>query len=93
MNSVTLDWLDLTVILSTFAACAVVGWYAGCLMNRFDVVKPIKRVAPIVDVQQIEVTLVDRGRSRWRRTAGAEADRFQGSGNPHQKSVTTLAVR
>jgi hypothetical protein len=63
MNSVTLDWLDLTVILSTFAACAVVGWFAACLMNRFEVVKPMEPVAPIVDVQQIEVTVVDRG---WR---------------------------
>ena len=79
MNSVTLDWLDLTVILSTFAACAVVGWFAGCLINRFEVVKPMERVAPVVDVQQIEVTLVDRGWRRWRRTAGAGADRFQAS--------------
>jgi hypothetical protein len=79
MNSVTLDWLDLTVILSTFATCAVVGWYAGCLMSRFEVVELMEPVAPIVDVQQIEVTLVDRGWRRWRRTAGADTDRFQGS--------------
>jgi hypothetical protein len=76
MNSVTLDWLDLTVILSILAACAVVGWYAGCLMNRFEAVKPMVPVAPKVDVQQIEVTLVNRGWRRWR-TAEAEADRFQ----------------
>jgi hypothetical protein len=79
MNSVTLDWLDLTVILSTFAACAVVGWIAACLMNRFEVVKPMEPVAPIMDVQQIEVTVVDRGWRRWRRTAGTGVDRFQGS--------------
>jgi hypothetical protein len=84
MNSVTFDWLDLTIILSTFAACAVVGWYAGCLMNRFEVVKPIEvvrpiePVAPVVDVQQIEVTLVDRGWKR-RRTAGPDASKFQPS--------------
>jgi hypothetical protein len=79
MNSVTLDWLDLSIILSIFAACAVVGWYAGCLMNRFEGVKPIEPVTPMVDVQQIEVTLVDPGWRRWRRTAEADADRSQGS--------------
>jgi hypothetical protein len=79
MNGVILDWLDLTVILSTFAACAVMGWFAACRMNRFEVVKPMEPVAPIMDVQQIEVTVVDRGWRHWRRTAGAVADRFQGS--------------
>ena len=80
MNSATLDWLDLTVILSTFAACAAVGWFAARLMNRFEVVKPIKLMrAPIMDVQQIEVTVVDRGWRRWRRTAGADEDKSQGS--------------
>ena len=79
MNSATLDWLDLTVILSILAACAVVGWYAGCLMNRFEAVKPMEPVAPIMEVQQIEVTVVDRGWRRWRRTAGADEDKFQGS--------------
>ena len=58
MNSVTLDWLDLTVILSTFAACAAVGWFAARQMNRFEVVKPMEPVAPIRNVQQIEVTVV-----------------------------------
>ena len=79
MNSATLDWLDLTVILSTFAACAAVGWFAAYLMNRFEVVKPVEPVAPIMDVQQIEVTVVDRGWRRWRRTAGADEDKSQGS--------------
>jgi hypothetical protein len=79
MNSVTLDWLDLTVILSTFAACASMGLFAACLMNRFEVVNPMEPVAPMVEVQQIEVTVVDRGWRRWRRTARAAADRFQGS--------------
>ena len=77
MNSATLDWLDLTVILSTFAACALVGWFAAWLMNRFEVVKPTEPVAPMMDVQQIEVTVVDRGWRRWRRTAKAAADGFQ----------------
>ena len=67
MNSVTLDWLDLIVILSTFASCAVVGWFAGYLMNRFELVKPMEPVAPIVDVQQIDVTVVNRGWRRWRK--------------------------
>jgi hypothetical protein len=82
MNSITLDWLDLTIILSTLAACAVAGWYAGCLMNRFDDVKPMERAVPIVDVQQIEVTLVDPGWRRWRKTAPADAARSQGSVRP-----------
>jgi len=75
MNSVTLDWLDLIVILSTFASCAVVGWFAGCLMNRFELVKPMEPVAPIVNVQQSEVTVVNRG---WR-TAGANEVKIQDS--------------
>jgi hypothetical protein len=79
MNSFTVDWLDLTVILSTFLTCAVIGWFAACLMNRFEVVKPMEPVVPILDVKQIEVTVVDRGWRRWRRTAGADADRFKGS--------------
>jgi hypothetical protein len=79
MNSVTLHWMDLAVILSTFASCGVVGWFAACLVRRFEVVNPIEPVAPVVDVQQIEVTVVDRGWKRWRRTAGTDADRFQGS--------------
>jgi hypothetical protein len=79
MNSVTLDWLDLTVILSTFAACASMGLFAAWLMNRFEVVKPMDPVAPMVEVQQIEVTVVDRGLRRWRRTARAAADSFQSS--------------
>jgi hypothetical protein len=79
MNSVTLDWLDLTIVLSTFASCAVMGWAAGCLMNRFEAVKPMEPVAPIVDAQQIEVTVVNRGWRCWRGTEGAGADRFQGS--------------
>jgi len=79
MNSVTLDWLDLTVILSTFAACAVVGWFAGCLINRFEVVKPMEPAAPIVEVQQIEVTVVDRGWRVRRRTAWADKGKIQGS--------------
>jgi hypothetical protein len=77
MNSVALDWLDLTVILSTLASCAVVGWFAGCLMNRFEVVKPMELAAPIVDVQQIEVTVVDRGWRVRRRTAGADEGKIQ----------------
>ena len=76
MNSVTLDWLDLTVILSTFAACAVVGWFAACRMSRFEVVKPMEPVAPIRNVQQIEVTL-DRGWRVRRRTAGADEGKIQ----------------
>jgi hypothetical protein len=79
MNGVTLDWLDLSVILLTVAACAVVGWFAARLMSRFEVVKPREPVAPVVEVQQIEVTVVDRGWRRWRRTAGTAADNFQGS--------------
>jgi hypothetical protein len=98
MNSVTLDWLDLTIILSTFAACAVVGWYAGCLMNRFQVVKPIEvvrpiePVAPMVDAQRIEVTLVDRGWRRWKRTAVGDADGFQGSAVQPEKSSPSLSL-
>jgi hypothetical protein len=79
MNSVTLDWLDLTVILSTFAACASMGLFAACLMNRFEVVKRMEAVETIVEVQQIEVTVVDQGLRRWRRTARASADKFQAS--------------
>ena len=79
MNSATLDWLDLTVILSTFAACAVVGWFAARLMNRFEVVKPMEPVAPIMDVRQIEVTVVDRGWRVRRRTAGADEGKIQAS--------------
>ena len=86
MNSVTLDWLDLTVILSTIAACAVVGWFAACRMSRFEVVKPMEPAAPAMDVQQIEVTVVDRGWRRWRRTAGTGVDRFQGS--PERSSLS-----
>ena len=94
MNSVTLDWLDLTVVLSTIAACAVVGWFAACLMSRFEVVKPMEPVAPAVDVQQIEVTVVDRGWRHWRRTAGADADRFQGSPpkDPLSLSIMNKAI-
>ena len=77
MNSVTLDWLDLTVILSIFAACAVVGWFAGCLINRFEVVKPMEPAAPIADVEQIEVTVVDRGWRVRRRTAGLMRVKFK----------------
>ena len=69
MNSVTLDCLDLSVILSTFAACAVVGWFAACLMSRFEVVKPTEPAAPVANVRQIEVIVVDRGFGRRRRTA------------------------
>jgi hypothetical protein len=79
MNSVTLDWLDMSVIFSVFAACAMVGWLAARLMSRFDVVKPEEPAAPVEDAQRIEVTVVDRGWSRWRRRAVAEADRVQGS--------------
>jgi hypothetical protein len=80
MNSVTLDWMDLAVILSTFVSCGVVGWFAAWLVSRFETVKPMRPVAPVIDVQQIEVTVVDRGWKRWRRrTAGTDADRFQGS--------------
>jgi hypothetical protein len=43
-------------------------------MNRFEVVKPTEQVAPMGKVQQIEVTVVDRGLRRWRRTARATAD-------------------
>jgi hypothetical protein len=78
MNSVTLDWLDLTVILSIFAACTAVGWFAACQMNSFELIKPMEPVAPIVDVQQIEVTVVDRGwRVRRRRTAGPMRAKFK----------------
>ena len=76
MNSATLDWLDLTVILSTFAACAAVGWFAARQMNRFEVVKPMEPVAPIRNVQQIEVTL-DRGWRVRRRTAGPMRVKFK----------------
>jgi hypothetical protein len=69
----------LTVILSTFAACAVVGWFAALLMNRFEDVNRMEAAEPIVEVQQIEVTVVDRGLRRWRRTARAGADKFQAS--------------
>jgi hypothetical protein len=79
MNSVTFDWLALAVIVSTFAACAVVGWFAAYLMNRSKVLKPMEPVAPIVEVQQIEVTIVDQGWRRWRRTARANAEGFQAS--------------
>jgi hypothetical protein len=79
MNSVTFDWLALAVILSTFAACAVVGWFAAYLMNRSKVLKPMEPVAPIVEVQQIEFTIVDQGWRRWRRTSRANAKRFQAS--------------
>ena len=79
MNSVTLDWLDMIVIFSVFAACAVVGWLAACLMSRVEAVKPREPMAPVEDAQRIEVTVVDRGWSRWRRRAGVEANRFQGS--------------
>jgi hypothetical protein len=79
MNSVTFGWLDLAVILSIFAACALIGLFAARLMNRMEVVKPMESLAPMVEVQQIEVTVVDRGLRRWRRTARAAADTFQGS--------------
>jgi hypothetical protein len=79
MNSVILDWLDMIVIFCVFAACVVVGWLAACLMSRFEVVKPREPTAPVENAQRIEVTVVDRGWRRWRRRAGAEADRFQGS--------------
>jgi hypothetical protein len=79
MNSVTLDWMDLAVILSTFVSCAVVGWFAACLVRRFETVEPMEPVAPVVDVQQIEVTVVDRGWRRWRRKDRIDADSFQGS--------------
>ena len=77
MNSAPLDWLDLTVILSTFAVCGAVGWFAARLMNRFEVVKPMEPVAPISDVQQIEVTVVDRGWRVRRRTAGLMRVKFK----------------
>jgi hypothetical protein len=79
MNSVTLDWLDMTVIFSVFAACAMVGWLAACLMSRFEVVKPREPVTPVGDAQRIEVTVVDRGWRRSRRRTGVEADEVQGS--------------
>jgi predicted TIM-barrel fold metal-dependent hydrolase len=79
MNSITLDWLDLTAILSTFAACAVVGWFVACLMNRFQAIERTEPVTPIVEVQQIEVTVVDRGWRRWRRTARAAALKKHGA--------------
>jgi hypothetical protein len=79
MNSVTLDWLDMIVIFSVFAACAMVGWLAACLMRRFEVVKPREPIAPVEDAQRIEVTVVDRGWRRWRRRAVAEANRVHGS--------------
>ena len=43
-------------------------------MSRFEVVKPIELVAPVVDVRQIEVTVVDPGWKRWRMAAGTDAD-------------------
>ena len=79
MNGVIFDWLSLTVIISTFAVCAVAGWFAARLMNRFEVVKRMEPVAPIVEVRQIEVTVVDQGWRRWRRTPRAAADKSQGS--------------
>ena len=79
MNSVTLDWLDLTVILSAFAACASMGLFAAWRMNRFEVVKPRDPVTPMAEAQQIEVTVVDRGLRRWRRTTRAAEDSFQSS--------------
>jgi hypothetical protein len=79
MNSVTLDWLDMTVIFSVFAGCAMVGWLAACLMSRFEVVKAREPVAPVENAQRIEVTVVDRGRGRWRKRVGVEANRVQGS--------------
>lgn len=81
MNNVVFDWLDLIVILSTITACAVVGWFASRLMNRFEAIQQIEPVAPAVDVQQIEVSVVDRGWRRWRRIARTDADSFQGSSN------------
>jgi hypothetical protein len=79
MNSVTLDWLDLIVILSTFAACVSMGLIAACLMNRFEFGKPMEPVAPMVEAQQIEVTVVDRGWRRWSRTPRIAPDKVQGS--------------
>ena len=75
MNSVTLDWMDLAVILSTFVSCAVVGLLAAFLMSRFEAVNPMEPVAPVVDVQHIEVTVVDRGWKRWRMKAAPGAMR------------------
>jgi hypothetical protein len=75
MDSVTLDWLDLTVILSTFATCALMGLFAAWLMSRFEVVKPTEPVAPVVEVQQIEITVMHQER----RTARAAAGSFRGS--------------
>ena len=37
MSTIALDWLDITLILSTLSACAVVGWLAGCLIRSLDV--------------------------------------------------------
>jgi hypothetical protein len=75
MNGVALDWLDLTVILSTLAVCAMVGWFAAGLMGRSAVFEAREPVAPVVDVRRIEVTVVDRG---WRRgIARTRADRDQ----------------
>lgn len=88
MNSVTLDWLDLTVILSILAASASMGLFAARLMNRFEVVKPTEPDAPAVEVKQIELTIVDRGWRRWGRTARAAAERFQGS----PRSVLSLPL-
>jgi hypothetical protein len=79
MNSVTLDWMDLVVIVSTFASCAAVGWFAAGLARRFETLKPMKPLTPVVDVQQIEVTVVDRGWKRWRRAARIDVDRSQSS--------------
>ena len=79
MNNVTLDWLDMTVIFSVFAGCAMVGWLAACLMSRFEAVKARESVAPVENAQRIEVTVVDRGRGRWRKRAAVEANRVQGS--------------
>ena len=77
MNSVTLNWLDMTVIFSVFAACAVVGWLAACLMSRVEVVKPREPMAPVGDAQRIEVTVVDRGWGRWRRRGGSRRIDFK----------------
>jgi hypothetical protein len=88
MNNVVIDWLDVTVILSTITACAVVGWFASRRMNRSEVVKQTEPVAPIVDVQEIEVSVVHRGWRRWRRRARTDADRFEG---PSNRKILSLA--
>jgi hypothetical protein len=53
MNSVTLDWLDMIVIFSVFAACAVVGWLAACLMSRVEAVKPREPREPMAPLSQL----------------------------------------